>query len=280
MKVLIVGDDHGRQTRLAAAMMQTGFQVICVETARSAGNYLGTDLVDVLILTETRSARIGNVWSCISHSRNPGLSVIVMSDRTGPASDELFEDIPSLYCVLALDIAPGTIASIALASILPHDAAVTVSQPEVAVTVSQPVVAVTVSQPVVAVTAAATTGSAGPSRTLLQPLARPAGRLAAPVIVAAAPVPMIPQPMAAAAYSYVNVPDFGSELAALERELDRVNHDRPSVLGPSIAEELPRWSQPAPKLAMLTDLDTPNPAAALQVATQMERRFRLGVTLQ
>ena len=271
MKVLIVGDDHGRQTRLAAAMMQTGFQVICVETARSAGNYLGTDLVDVLILTETRSARIGNVWSCISHSRNPGLSVIVMSDRTGPASDELFEDIPSLYCVLALDIAPGTIASIALASILPHDAAVTVSQSEVAVTVSQPEVAVT---------AAATTGSAGPSRTLLQPLARPAGRLAAPVIVAAAPVPMIPQPMAAAAYSYVNVPDLGSELAALERELDRVNHDRPSVLGPSIAEELPRWSQPAPKLAMLTDLDTPNPAAALQVATQMERRFRLGVTLQ
>jgi hypothetical protein len=86
--------------------------------------------------------------------------------------------------------------------------------------------------------------------------------------------------------------DIGADLAALERELDLVNRDRPSVLAGSIADTLPRWSQPAPKLAALTDWTIGTPASTditpatgpagtgALVKARTDRRLELGVTLQ
>jgi hypothetical protein len=151
MQVLILGDDHAQQARLAAAMMKKGFQVICVETAGAASSYIRGQFIDVLILAETRSGRIGQSCACVTQSRNPQVSVIVITDRTGAATQELFDEVPLLYGVIGLQMAPGMVAAIALASILPPESGLQPVEAE-SVPVAEPVRAVVM--PVVPVRAA------------------------------------------------------------------------------------------------------------------------------
>ncbi len=411
MQVLILGDDHRQQARLAAAMMKTGFQVFCVESSAAASSYIRNELVDVLVLTETRSGRISQSCACVSQSRNRAVSVIVISNRTGLAMDELFEEVPQLYGVMGLDMAPGMVAALALASILPQQIDAEVA-PAAAVTQSAATVTGTAhgadqvdagnaqaidpasvlaapalsqaltywTQPAQAAAAMAA-GIRGPlaadpmarqSRTLIEPQRRPvtasppvkapasevrgfdipsssaqvaaAASVNVPIrAVAAASVnapvrpvpptlrqavadidhaPTLPIPITAtpghqslttaapttpavlnlvrpdlaaqhnARAAPVDTTDIGLDLAALERELDMVNWDRPSVLAASIADELPSWAHSAPKLAVLTDwtLATPastdrepgvNSAPGNTVAkANLDRRLALGITLQ
>ena len=342
MQALILGDDHRQQARLAAAMMKHGFQVFCVESAAAAASYIRNELIDVLVLTETRSGRIAQSFACVDQSRNRAVSVIVMSDRTGPAIQELFEEVPQLYGVMGLDMAPGLVAALALASILPQQLAPEM-QAEVPVRPATPALQTAQVVPHVGaepverlappvVRAEIVAGQGAPlARTLIEPQRRPAvpaGPRPAMIAMATAPVdqplaatlpPKLPEIAAVARTtvalgprwtnsSLADTSDIGSDLAALERELALVNHDRPSVLAGSIADELPRWSQPAqknaapnpaapnpaapnlaaPNLAALTDwtLGTPastdlQPRQATALATaRPDRRLELGVTLQ
>lgn len=123
MQALILGDDYSSQARLAAALMATGFQVICVESVGAAASYVRTQMIDVLIVTETRSVRVGQSCACIAHSQNRQVSVLVVTDRTGPATEELFEEVPQLYGVIGFDLPPAMIAGLAQASILPREPA-------------------------------------------------------------------------------------------------------------------------------------------------------------
>ena len=300
MQVLILGDDHGQQARLAGAMMKKGFQVMCVESATAASSYIRSEMIDVLILIETLSSRISQSSACAAQSRNRAVSVIVISGRTGAALEELFEQVPLLYGVMGLDMAPSTVAALALASILPQQVGMAMPlRPVGADTDPVPQVAVAAFHSVAAVNpppVAPLIGQPAPlSRRLIQPLHRPApvtpppDSLAAldfvvPAIVPDRPLRQFVGPQGQAAKDA----ELGPDMAALERELDLVNRDRPSVLAASIADELPRWSQTAPKLAMLTDWsrsDATDPAAAAAAKlalpkAQTERRLALGVTLQ
>lgn len=395
MQVLILGDDHGQQARLAAAMMKTGFQVICVESAAAAASFIRSELIDVLVLTETRSGRISQSCACVEQSRNRAVSVIVISDRTGAAMNELFEEVPQLYGVMGLDMAPAMVSALALASILPQQVGMAMprvpSTPGADLATTGPVTAqqhgaakmpranavAAQADPVRATPAdsisyanpAIRSGSAAQlSRTLIEParrpiresavvtsgiqppfspqtkqptqaqtvpadapftgadpvlapiaaqvLAKPAARAdwpaiptqssqprvtrPAPVAPGVAPVSATtlatPAPRFAAADwatpALSDASDIGTDLDALERELDLVNRDRPSVLAASIADELPSWSHPAPKLALLTDWALASPASTdlgTHVGVQhltsvtkvpVERRLALGVTLQ
>lgn len=310
MQVLILGDDHGQQARLGAAMMKKGFQVICVESATAASSYIRSEMIDVLILTETRSGRISQSCACVSQSRNRAVSVIVISGRTGPALDELFEEIPQLYGVMGLDMPPTMVAALALASILPQQVGMTMPRkpvPPAAVSMPDPGVPThRADRPVIAPTPAHSAGQGAPlSRTLIQPLPRRVPTVAAQAF---APVPPAAPPSTAIAATSAaaeplaawddrhdqleeSVADIGPDLAALERELELVNRDRPSVLAATIADELPRWSQSAPKLAMLTDwtptgavpLSGPGGSAPASPAAgkgQTDRRLALGMMLQ
>ena len=321
MQVLILGDDHRQQARLAAAMMKHGFQVFCVESAPAAASYIRNELIDVLVLTETRSGRISQSCACIAQSRNRAVSVIVMSNRTGPAMEELFEEVPQLYGVMGLDMAPAMVAALALASILPQQ--IEQVRAPLEQTLAAPVqptvraaadycpatVAPVAPQPAPQLQTAPMAGQgAGLNRTLIEPIRRPvaAGAPAKPLVPSFAPVPSAqptPPPLApenrAAPLgprwtntSLTDTSDIGPDLAALERELALVNRDRPSVLAGSITEELPRWSQPAPKLAALTDWSLASPSSTDatpmtgpsgtggRLKARADRRLELGATLQ
>jgi hypothetical protein len=262
MQVLILGDDHGQQARLGAAMMKKGFQVICVESAVAASSYIRSELIDVLILTETSSGRISQSCACVRQSRNQAVSVIVISGRTGAALDELFEEVPQLYGVMGLDMAPAIVAALALASILPQQAG-PVLQPLTGVlpdgarmimggatSALPPPDPGAANGPPVDTLSGPKTGQYVQSRTLINPAPRPA---IAPRGPATLPIGVISQPVPMAKRDDDSDPSLGPDLDALERELALVNRDRPSVLGASITDELPRWSLPAPKLALLTD---------------------------
>ena len=294
MQVLILGDDHGQQARLAAAMMKKGFQVICVESAGAAGSYIRGQFIDVLILAETRSGRIGQSCACVAQSRNPQVSVIVITDRTGAATQELFDEVPSLYGVIGLEMSPGMVAAIALASIMPQGSGLhPVAAPSQPALTQQPEVAIAsladTARPVAPRPVPARADPAQVTRTLLQPIARPAAGAAMAMPLrheapeparrdgpVAAPVRTPVGTAASPGHALGTTPhtarsalaDFKPELAALERDLDLATRDWPSVLAASIAEELPSWSHPAPKLALLTDwtplipAPTPAPIAA------------------
>lgn len=253
MQALILGDDFGNQTRLAAALMAAGFQVICVESTRAAQSYMGAQIVDVLIVTETRSVRVGQSCACVAHSRNRQVSVLVVTDRTGPATDELFDEVPQLYGVIGFDMPPAMIAGLARASILPPQAggetgaaaetdAVLPGQSDGAqspVANSPPGAAATISSPVDApelapVVAPVVAPVAHP------PIAHPP--VAHPPVTAAPLIRTLIQPAqrrvttgsaASAAWPFVAPRPAPTELApvlaALERELDLVNRDRPGV---------------------------------------------------
>ena len=284
MQVLILGDDHGQQARLAAAMMKKGFQVICVESAGAAGSYIRGQFIDVLILAETRSGRIGQSCACVAQSRNPQVSVIVITDRTGAATQELFDEVPSLYGVIGLEMSPGMVAAIALASIMPQGSGLhPVAAPSQSALTQQPEVAIAspadTARPVAPRPVPARADPAQVTRTLLQPIARPVTGGAMPIRheapeparrdgPVAAPVRTPVGTAASPGHALGTTPhtarsalaDFKPELAALEPDLDLPTRDRPSVLAASIAEELPSWSHSAPKLALLTDWTPPIPA--------------------
>ena len=291
MQALILGDDHRQLARLAAAMMKTGFQVFCVESAAAAASYVRNELIDVLLLTETRSGRISQSCSCVAQSRNRAVSVIVLSNRTGSAMEELFEEVPMLYGVMGLEMAPNMVAALALASILPQQTGAELPQPMSAMPVAAPVQTAIPVQAAISVQSAVPVQSATPLakpplkpghgvplvRTLIEPVRRTALPTPAPALTPT-PAP-IPQPTLAMATNPTtptrptpgpqprtvpdsprwtgttlsDILDIGPDLAALERELALVNRDRPSVLASSITEDLPRWSLSAPKLAALTD---------------------------
>ena len=354
MQALILGDDHRQQARLAAAMMKAGFQVFCVESAAAAASYIRHELIDVLVLTETRSVRINQSCACVGQSRNRAVSVIVITDRTGPAIQELFEEVPQLYGVMGLQMAPAMVAALAVASILPQQVdaasqpnaqrrAIATDETSVGPSVVDPLAGPTdapLSAPFVmaataplAKPATITMPVSGPGgslvRTLIEPQRRPAPpaqMLGVPataardyldpsILAQKSPVPTaspapgttypakitaIPPtlpavPSQAPVWTGVSLSesaDIGLDLAALERELELVNRDRPSVLAGSIADNLPDWAQPAPRLAALTDwalatphsTDGPATVAPTSLATlakpRIDRRLELGAKLQ
>ncbi len=94
MQVLILEDDPAFQAQLAQAMMAKGFNVLCVATVPAAEAFLRLDMADVLIFGERIDGRLTHPVALLAECRNPLVAAVLLTDRTGPDLDELFDLMP------------------------------------------------------------------------------------------------------------------------------------------------------------------------------------------
>lgn len=117
MQVLVMGRDYAAQAQTAVALVERGFQVICAETPDAAEAFLSMQVIDVMILSEGNSGSLAQAVGMVTGWCDPHVSVILMTDRTGGAIDDLYSLIPSLYSVVGLRTAPAMLARLAMAAL-------------------------------------------------------------------------------------------------------------------------------------------------------------------
>ena len=116
MQVMVLDQDQNLQVQLAGALMQKGFHVICVESIGAAENFIRRDFIDVLVMGERVGGKLSHSLALLAECRNPLVSAILLTDRTGPSLEEIFDLIPSIYGILGRKISPDIVAQIVLAS--------------------------------------------------------------------------------------------------------------------------------------------------------------------
>ncbi len=117
MKALIMRDDAEAAAGCAKALLDKGFQVACVESRHIAQALLRIEPVDLLVMDERVGGRLTHALALSAERRHPYISAILMTDRPGEDTDELYELIPSLYALAGISVAPGILAQLALSSI-------------------------------------------------------------------------------------------------------------------------------------------------------------------
>lgn len=117
MKALVLRDDAEAAAGDAQALIEKGFQVVCVETRKVAHALLRIDTVDLLIMEEQIDGRLTHALALSAERRNPYISTILMTDRSGEETDDLYDLIPSLYALAGTTIAPKLLGKLALSSI-------------------------------------------------------------------------------------------------------------------------------------------------------------------
>jgi hypothetical protein len=117
MQVLILEDDPSFQAQLAQAMMGKGFNVLCVETVPAAEAFLRLDMADVLIAGERIGGRLSHPVALLAECRNPLVAAVLLTDRSGPELDELFDLMPSLVGVLGRRVAPSVVTQVVMAAV-------------------------------------------------------------------------------------------------------------------------------------------------------------------
>jgi hypothetical protein len=117
MQVLILEDDPGFQAQLAQAMMGKGFHVLGVDTVPAAEAFLRLDMADVLIFGERIGGRLSHSVALLAECRNPLVAAVLLTDRTGPAVDELFDLMPSLVGILGRPVSPVMVTQVVMAAV-------------------------------------------------------------------------------------------------------------------------------------------------------------------
>lgn len=117
MQVLILEDDPAFQAQLAQAMMTKGFNVLCVASVPAAEAFLRLDMADVLIFGERIDGRLTHPVALLAECRNPLVAAVLLTDRTGPDLDELFDLMPSLVGILGRRVAPPVVTQVVMAAV-------------------------------------------------------------------------------------------------------------------------------------------------------------------
>lgn len=116
MQVMVLEQDQNFQAHLASALIGKGFQVICVESIGAAENFIRLDIVDILVFGERLAGRLSHSVALLAECRNPLVSAVLLSDRTGSELDEAFDLIPAIYAILGRGVAPSMVAQVVMAS--------------------------------------------------------------------------------------------------------------------------------------------------------------------
>ncbi|WP_296428585.1 imidazoleglycerol-phosphate dehydratase [Yoonia sp.] len=116
MKALILRSEAESAAACAQALINKGFQVLCVETRRVAHALIQLDTVDLLVLEERIDGQLTHALALSAERRNPYASVIIVTDRPGAETDELYDLIPCLYGVIGTQSSAALVSQLALSS--------------------------------------------------------------------------------------------------------------------------------------------------------------------
>ena len=117
MKALILRNDTDAAIATARALIDKGFQVLCVETLTVAHSLIRVDTIDLLVMDERVEGQLTHAIALSGERRNPYLSAIFLTDRSSAETDDLYALIPSLYALVGAETAPELLGKLALSSV-------------------------------------------------------------------------------------------------------------------------------------------------------------------
>lgn len=101
MIALVVHSDPHQSARLSAHLMKIGFNVMTVESLVVADAMSRNMSIDLMIVEETIQGALSHRILLTAERRNPGMSAVLMTDKTGADADELFLLLPAVHALLA-----------------------------------------------------------------------------------------------------------------------------------------------------------------------------------
>lgn len=121
MKALILRKDVSAAVSITQALIDKGFQVLCVESQAVAHALIRLDTYDLLVMDERIEGQLTHAIALSGERRNPYLSAIMLTDRTSAETDDLYALIPALYALAGHDISTEMLTPLAMAAIIGRD---------------------------------------------------------------------------------------------------------------------------------------------------------------
>lgn len=117
MQALVLNEDRDAQVGMTIALLKRGFQVVTAETVEHGMAYADLGVMDLVVMSERIAGRLSHSVALSAELRNPAVTTMVLTPRTDDAVDELYDLLPSLYCLLGPDLAPEMIGRLAVAGV-------------------------------------------------------------------------------------------------------------------------------------------------------------------
>lgn len=118
MRALILRHDPFAAIASARALIDKGFQILCVDTRAAAEMLVRSDTIDLLVMDEHVQGEMTHTIALSGERQNPYISAILMTDRAREETDDLYDLIPSLYALVGGETAPNLIGQLAVASVV------------------------------------------------------------------------------------------------------------------------------------------------------------------
>ncbi|MDX8348331.1 imidazoleglycerol-phosphate dehydratase [Cognatiyoonia sp. IB215446] len=118
MRALILRHDPIAAVASSRALIEKGFQILCVDTRAAAEMLVRSDTIDLLVMDEKVQGEMTHAVALSGERKNPYISAILMTDRSRDETDDLYDLIPSLYALVGVDTAPSLVGQLALASLV------------------------------------------------------------------------------------------------------------------------------------------------------------------
>lgn len=117
MKALILRSDADAAVSTARVLVEKGFQILCVESYKIAYALVRLDTIDLLVMDEKIDGQLTHSLALSGERRNPYLSAIILTDRIGRETDDLYSLIPCLHALVGSRTPAALLGQLAVASV-------------------------------------------------------------------------------------------------------------------------------------------------------------------
>lgn len=117
MKALILRQDPEAACAVSRALMDKGFQILCVEKLDVAHALIRVDTIDLLVMDERIDGQLTHAIALSGERKNPYLSAILLTDRGREETDDLYALIPSLYALAGMHTGAELVGKLALSAV-------------------------------------------------------------------------------------------------------------------------------------------------------------------
>ncbi len=117
MKALILRQDAVAADVTSRALIDKGFQILCVETLAVAHALIRVDTIDLLVMDERIDGQLTHAIALSGERRSPYLSAIILTDRHGEETDDLYDLIPCLYALAGTQTSAHVLGQLALCAV-------------------------------------------------------------------------------------------------------------------------------------------------------------------
>jgi hypothetical protein len=117
MKALILRQDPEAACAVSRALMDKGFQILCVEKLDVAHALIRVDTIDLLVMDERIDGQLTHAIALSGERKSPFLSAILLTDRGREETDDLFALIPSLYALAGMRTGAEMLGKLALSAV-------------------------------------------------------------------------------------------------------------------------------------------------------------------